>query len=113
MSLQNLSVAQLRKLVAIKEEIERLEAELESLSGGEPAAPKTRKKRRMSASARARIAAAQRARWAKVHAAAGKSGAVKKKGRKRRKMSPAAKAKLAAIAKARWARVKAAGKSTL
>jgi hypothetical protein len=58
----------------------------------------------MSASARARIAAAQKARWAKVKASGGAP---------RRKMSAAARAKIAAAAKARWAKAKAAGRKSL
>jgi len=63
----------------------------------------------MSASARARIGAAQKARWAKVK---GKT-AVKPAGSSRRRMSPAARAKIAAAAKARWAKAKAAGRTSL
>ena len=66
--------------------------------------------RTMSAAARARIAAAQRARWARVKSGTPKSAAPAKG---RRRMSPAARAKLAAIARARWARAKASGKSAL
>jgi hypothetical protein len=113
-NLQNLSVKQLRKVVAIKERIEKLEAKLASVSGGDEgeAAPVVhrRRRRKMSAAAKARIAAAQRARWAKVKGrTTGPKTAVKKK----RRVSPATKARLAAIAKARWAKVKAAGKSAL
>jgi len=58
-------------------------------------------KRTISAAGRARIAAAQRARWAKQK---GTSGAPKK-----RKMSAAARAKIAAAQRARWAKAKAKG----
>lgn len=119
-NLHNLTVAQLREVVAIKEQIEKLESELDSLIGGEsaPAAGQVakgpgRKKRRMSRAARAAIGAAQRARWAKVRKgkASAKPAAPEKK--KKRKVSAEARAKLAAIAKARWAKVKASGKSKL
>lgn len=70
----------------------------------------------MSPQARARIAAAQRARWAKSKndaAAHGAKAPVKtagKAGKKKRKsMSPEARAKIAAAAKARWALRKAGG----
>ena len=63
----------------------------------------------MSAAGRAAIAAAARARWAKIRAE--KTGKAVKKGR--RKMSAAAKARLSALAKARWAKAKKAGKSRL
>jgi hypothetical protein len=64
----------------------------------------------MSAAAKARIAAAQRARWAKVK---GRAAAPEKEVKKKRRVSAATKARLAAIAKARWAKVKASGKSAL
>ena len=118
-NLQNLTVAQLREVVAIKEKIEQLQSELDSIIGGESApvgirAAKgagRRKKRRMSRAARAAISAAQKARWAKVRGkvSAGADAPVKKK----RKVSKAARAKLAAAAKARWAKVKASGKTKL
>jgi len=63
----------------------------------------------MSASTRAKIAAAQKARWAKVNG--GKRGRPAKTGK--RSMSVAARAKIAAAAKARWAKAKAAGKKSL
>src|SRR5215831_15857355 len=61
------------------------------------------RRRTMSASARAKIAAAQRARWAKqrVSASTTKAAPVKTKGRTR--MSPAARKRLSALMKARWA----------
>ena len=113
-NLQNLTVKQLRKVVAIKERMEKLEAKLASISDGDAptAAPVVhrRRRRKMSAAAKARIAAAQRARWAKVK---GRSATTKTAVKKKRRVSPATKARLAAIAKARWAKVKAAGKSAL
>ena len=62
----------------------------------------------MSAVGRARIAAAQKARWAKV-----KGDKVEAAPKKRRKMSAAGRARMAAAAKARWAKAKAAGKNRL
>lgn len=60
--------------------------------------------RTMSAAARARIAAAQRARWAKQKAkTAPAKVAAKKAASKRSPMSPAARKKLSAMMKARWA----------
>jgi len=62
-------------------------------------------KHTVSAKARARMAAAQKARWAKVKAsavAAAKQSAPAKKVT----MSPEAKAKIAAAQKARWANIK-------
>lgn len=58
----------------------------------------------MSAAGRARIAAAQKVRWAKLKA---KKAAPKKA---TRKISAAGRAKIAAAQKARWAKIKAAKK---
>jgi hypothetical protein len=84
-----------------------------------------RKRRTMSAEARAKIAAAQRARWAKQKAAEPASGdqpAVKRgpgqppkvhalrAPRKRRTMSAEARERIAAAQRARWAKQKAAKK---
>jgi len=106
----SLSAEQLRRAAAIKDQIDTLESELGRILGGSAGATKaTPGKRTMSASARARIAAAQRARWAKVKG----SKAAKPAGAPRRKMSAAARAKIAAAAKARWAKAKAAGRKRL
>jgi hypothetical protein len=102
-------VAQLRK------EINSIEAAISALEGlgqtkprrGRP--PKSAqtasapRKRHMSAAARAKIAAAQRARWAKQKAGAAPKKAAKKTGRGPRHMSAAARKKLSALMKARWA----------
>lgn len=104
------SAQQLRRAVAIKEQVEALESELGEILGGRSGGNHTVSGRRtMSASARARIAAAQRARWAKVK---GKQPA-KSSGGSKRKMSAAARAKIAAAARARWAKAKAAGRKSL
>jgi len=63
----------------------------------------------MSRSARAKIGAAQKARWAKVK----KKSTAKPAAKKKRKMSAAGRAKIAAAAKARWAKAKAAGRKSL
>lgn len=109
--MNSLSAQQLRRAAAIKDQIEALESELGKILGGGGAAttPVASGKRTMSASARARIAAAQKARWAKVKG----TKATKPAGAPRRKMSAAAKAKIAAAAKARWAKAKAAGRKSL
>jgi len=98
----SLSAEQLRRAAAIKDQIDTLENELGKILGG--GAGSAGGRRVMSASARARIAAAQKARWAKVK---GSGGAP------RRKMSAAARAKIAAAARARWAKAKAAGRKSL
>jgi hypothetical protein len=121
MNLTSITVEQLKRAVQIKEQIENLQSQLSVLVGKpqigksqstatQPAKPGGKRKG-MSPAGRARIAAAQRARWAKVKgkAAPQKTAAAPKK----RTMSPAAKAKIAAAAKARWAKAKAAGKNSL
>jgi hypothetical protein len=105
----HLSARQLRRAADIKDKIESLQKELTRLLGSTdgPAAP--RKRRKMSAAARAKIAAAQKARWAKQRG--GK--APKLAGKPRRKVSAAARKRLAQLAKGRWAKAKAAGRKTL
>ena len=67
--LTSLSVAQLKRAVAIKERIQKLEKKLAAIIGVPSSAPAEgrviRRRRKMSAEARAKIAAAQRARWAR------------------------------------------------
>jgi hypothetical protein len=63
----------------------------------------------MSAAGRARIAAAQRARWAKVKEKNNKVNVVTMP--KKRTMSAAARRKIAAAQRARWAKTKAAKKA--
>jgi len=119
MSLLNLTAQQLRKAADLKDKIAALEKQLAGITGT-PAAPVQAAKKGMSAAGRAKIAAAQKARWAKVKAAKTKP-AVKavvkamakpaaKPAKKKFVMSAAAKAKISAAAKARWAAKKAAGK---
>lgn len=126
--LSTLSLAQLKRAIALKEQIATLENELNSLSKSSAttssaAAPQ---KKIMSASARARIAAAVRARWAKQKAGAttakapvakpavAKAPAAKPAASQAKKtMSEAARAKLAEIARKRWAKVRASGKTKL
>ncbi|HEX5399529.1 MAG TPA: hypothetical protein VFY06_10825 [Verrucomicrobiae bacterium] len=101
--LLDLSTAKLKRIIALKQKIDRLSAQLESLAGDSsgPAAKATGKKWTMSPAARAKIAAAARRRWARVHAAA-------KPAKKKRTLSAAARAKIAAAARERWAKVRAA-----
>jgi hypothetical protein len=68
-------VGQLQKeRIRLQDELHRVTAALTAfgkvyLQGSKPTAAKTRKKRTISAAGRKRIAAAQKARWAKVRAA--------------------------------------------
>jgi hypothetical protein len=134
MSLFNdLSAAALREAAGIKEEIHTLENRLKAIFGVTPATPTTKSssvavtlpkvngKKTISAAAKRKIGAAQKARWAKFHAAksevkAGKVVSASKVStlktatpfKKKAKMSVAGKSAISAAAKARWAKVKAA-----
>jgi hypothetical protein len=108
-TLSNISVRQLKRAVTVRERIEKLEQQLQAILGESSASVAGSDGRRtMSASARAKIAAAQKARWAKQ-----KSGEVVPEVKRRRKMSASARAKIAAAARARWAKAKAANRKTL
>jgi hypothetical protein len=63
----------------------------------------------ISAAGRARIAAAQRARWVRVRGKSGKPTVITMP--KKRTLSAAARRKIAAAQRARWAKVRAAKKS--
>jgi hypothetical protein len=70
LSITNLSAQQLRRAADIKDKIQSLQNELEKIVGSSSITPSAgRKKSKMSAAGRARIAAAQKARWAKIKAA--------------------------------------------
>ncbi|MEO6739891.1 MAG: histone [Chthoniobacteraceae bacterium] len=117
------TLSQLQRGLQLAEKIAALEAEMAAIFGGAPSpkaastkVPEVKKKGGMSPAGRERIAAAQRARWAKIKK--GKAPAVKavapaskaaapKAAKKKRTMSPAVRAKLAAAMKARWAAAKA------
>ena len=72
--LADISLQQLKQAVAIREKIDALEKELNRIIGEQPSTAKPgaptpkRKRRKMSAAARAKISAAAKARWAKVRA---------------------------------------------
>ena len=94
----------------LKDQIAALEKQLSAITETQSApvqVAKPAKKKSMSAAGRAKVAAAQKARWAKINAAKGKPAAVKP-AKKKFTMSAAAKAKISAAAKARWAAKKAA-----
>lgn len=112
------SITALKRAIDIAEQIEKLQSQLTALVGGNspvvsarPAAtgapaPARRGKRTMSPEAREKIAAAQRARWAKSKGAAKAptpAPAAAKPAKKKGGLTPAGRAKLAAAMKARWA----------
>jgi hypothetical protein len=120
------SIDQLKRAIALSEQIENLQTELAALFGGSskvtavaptpaaPAAPmaRGRKKGGMSAEGRARIIAAQKARWAKIKAAKGTPAVTTAPVAKKKKggMSAEGRARIIAAQKARWAKVKATAK---
>jgi hypothetical protein len=106
----HLSANQLHRAADLKHKIESLQKQLVRLLVGTAGAAAPRKRRKMSAAGRRKIAAAQRARWAKVK---GRKTGTKPVKKARPNMSAAARAKISAAAKKRWAKAKAAGKKTL
>jgi hypothetical protein len=140
----NITPTQLRKAADIQERIQFLREELVQLLGGETSTPaqttEEPKKRKFSAAARAKMRAAQKARWAKIKGTAPtakpaqkpkskmsaqglaniRAGVAKRMAAQRkamqmpkRKFSAAGRAALAAAARARWAKAKKLGKSRL
>ena len=94
-----------KELQEERDSLDKAIAALTSLDGTRPPNPQ---RRTMSASARRRIGAAQRARWARQRSAAQNVSVIAWP--KRRKISAAGIARIRAAAKARWARVRAAKK---
>jgi hypothetical protein len=148
MNITNLTTTQLSQIITIKEQIEALESQIESIAGGGevpiPATEEAPRRGRRSAAVRARMSAAAKARWARIKGTDATSKPVRgkrklsashrrklikalakarkmrwakakaaKPARKDRRSSPAVRAKLAAAARARWARVRAEGKTRL
>lgn len=118
MSLINLTPTQLRKAANLKEQIAGLNKQLATILGGSgsgmpsPFNKAKPAKRKISPAHIAKIRAAQKARWAKFHAAksdvkAAVKVAVKPAVRKKPKISPAGLARIKAAQKARWAAIKA------
>lgn len=111
-NLTNLSLSQLKRAVQIKEQIEKLQAELSSTLALNGMSQKAAVGSGMSAETKAKLRAAAKARWAKIRAGQPVSPAAKSNSPITRKpMSAAAKARLSALMKARWAaKVKAGNK---
>ena len=106
MNLLDLTPEQLKRAASIKQQINDLSNQLRKIFGVQAKSEAVAgSNRTLSASAKGKIAAAQKARWAKVRGAKLTVQAATKK----KTMSPAAKAKLSAKLKAYWA-AKRAGK---
>jgi len=91
----DLTVRQLKRAAAIKDQIDKLNKELGSLLG-----PPAKKKRIISAAVKRKIAAGQKARWAKLRRTRSNTRSSKPA---KKKVSPATRAKLRAKLKAYWA----------
>jgi hypothetical protein len=116
-----LSSLQLRRAAALTEQIETLQGELNQLFGTESRSSQRFSgsgqgrggRRNMSPAARARIASAQRTRWANYRKSAGKpTGATATLGKQRRQFSPAALARISKAQKARWAKYRSQASSS-
>ena len=103
----DLSTRNLEQALSIRRQIDALERRLRGLvgrTGGgavKAAAPRSGGKRQLSAAARAKIAAAARARWARFRAGRGGAKAAKKKGKGG--ITAAGRRRLSQLMKARWA----------
>ena len=98
----------------LKKEHDRLNKEVSAIAAALSAFGATYAKQigtrgKISAAGRARIAAAQKARWARVSAKSGKPNVITMP--KKRTLSASARRKIAAAQRVRWAKVKAAKKS--
>ena len=111
MNLFDLTITQLKRATAIKEQIDKLNKELRSILGASAKSVTASKNQRaMSASVKKKIAAAQKARWANLRRAKSATRSVKPSAKAKKTLSPAARAKLSAKLKAYWAAKKAGKK---
>jgi hypothetical protein len=88
----------------VQQQLTRLNAALAAFAGVYRGRTGTKPRRKLSAKGRARIAAAQRARWAKVK---GQQKIVSIAKPVKRTMSASARRKIAAAQRMRWAKVRA------
>ena len=118
MNITELTTTQLNQIIAIKEQIEALQSQIESIAGGgeipipaaaEAPTPAKRKYHLTAAHKRKLVKALAKAR--KIRSA--KLKAAKRGKKKDWRSRPATRAKLRAAAKARWAKVRAEGKKEL
>jgi hypothetical protein len=111
MEIYDLTINQLKRAAAIKENIEALNRELRGILGAQVLPPAvSRKTRAMSAAVKKKIAAAQRARWASLRRANPPARSAHPAAKAKKKaFSRATRAKLSAKLKAYWA-AKRAGK---
>ena len=117
-TLHELSTGQLRQALQLREQIESLQQKLSSLLGRTSDGPiakakgkvgRPRGKRTLSPEARAKIAAAQQARWAKVKRDQAPAKSAPKATTQKKGITEEGRAKLAAAMKARWEAKKKGG----
>jgi hypothetical protein len=115
MNITELTPSQLRQAADLQEQIAGLQTQLAgiiSVGGKTPipaqATKPAKKKGGMSAAGRAKVAAAQKARWAKIKAAKPAAKSVAAKPVKKGGMSAAGRARIVAAQKARWPKINAA-----
>ena len=110
MNLFDLTINQLKRATAIKEQIDKLNKELGSILGASiKSGTASKNQRTMSTSVKKKIAAAQKARWVNLRRAKSATRSVKPAAKKKT-FSPATRAKLSAKLKAYWAAKKAGKK---
>ncbi len=104
------STRNLERALSIRRQIDALQRRLISfvskVGWGVAAVTSPRRKtgqRKLSAAARAKIAAAARARWARFRAGRGQAKGAKKAGRRRGGITAAGRRRLSQLMKARWA----------
>ena len=111
MNINDLTINQLKRAAAIKEQIENLNKQLGRIFGvSSISGPASTQKRTMSASTKKKIRAAQKARWATLRRAKPATRSVKTAKAKKKAFSKATRAKLSARLKAYWAAKKAGKK---
>jgi hypothetical protein len=111
MDIYDLTINELQRAVAIKEQIEALNGELRGIFGvSSDSAAASQKKSAMSAAVKRKIAATQKARWARIRQAKLAMGSSSPgSAAKKKAFSRATRAKLSRKLKAYWA-AKRAGK---
>ena len=110
MNIYDLTINQLKRAVAIKEELKKLGDELRSIFDGARDRMTAPSKRTMSASAKRKIAAAQKTRWAILRRANSTRLANPAKTIAKKATNASANARRSAKLKAYWAAKKNAGK---
>jgi hypothetical protein len=105
-TVMDISVKELQEAISIRQQIDNLQRRLSSLLRGAPQRPigPTAAGRYFSASTRAKLAAAARARWARTRGTGGAAPA-----RRKGQLTPAGRRKLSQLMKARWAARRKAG----